>query len=90
MFDTPRGTLDAAELELLHGEARRELGQLAEDAPQRPWLDAFEAAPTTWELPVTLDADEILVIPRLSAMARLHDFASEVESAGPFEWIRRP
>jgi len=36
-------------------------------------------------LPIALDADEVLVIPRLSALARLQDFRSEVERAGTCE-----
>jgi hypothetical protein len=61
------------------------LAHLAPDAPQRPWLDALCAARAGWELPIGLDADDVLVIPRLSALARLQDFRSEVELAGMFE-----
>ena len=32
-----------------------------------------------------IDPNEVLVIPRLSALARLHDFHSEVERAETFE-----
>jgi hypothetical protein len=81
VFDAPRGVLDAAELERLHEEARRSLADIASDAPQRPWLDALGAARASWELPVALDADEVLVIPRLSVLARLQDFRAEIERA---------
>jgi hypothetical protein len=90
VFDASRGTLDAAELELLRHQARRALAHLPPDAPPRRWLDALGAAQADWELPIALDAGEVLVIPRLSALARLRDFASEVEHAGTFEWVARP
>jgi hypothetical protein len=90
VFDAPRGRLDEAELDRLRQEARRELEQLASDAPPRPWLEGLRAARPDWELPIALDADEMLVVPRLSALARLQDFASEVERSGTFEWIVRP
>jgi hypothetical protein len=90
VFDATRGTLDAAELELLRREALRSMDSLAPEAPQRPWLEAIGAARADWQLPVALDPDQLLVIPRLSALARLKDFASEVERAGTFEWVARP
>jgi hypothetical protein len=85
VFDAPHGVLDAAKLELLRDEAQESLANLAPDAPQRPWLAALGAAPADWTLPVALDADELLVIPRLSALARLKDFRSEVEAARTLE-----
>jgi hypothetical protein len=92
VFSAPRGALDAAELDRLRQEARRALAEIATDAPQRPWLEMLVdgAAGTDWALPFALDADQVLVIPRLSALARLQDFASEVEGAGAFEWVSRP
>jgi hypothetical protein len=78
VFGASRGALDETELELLRDQARLALAHLAEDAPQRPWLDALGAAPARWELPIALDADQVLVIPRMSALARLQDFRSEV------------
>jgi hypothetical protein len=90
VFASARGTIAAAELDRLRHEARQALAQLRPDAPQRPWLDALDAARTHWELPVALDADQMLVIPRLSALARLQDFAAEIESTGTFEWVVRP
>jgi hypothetical protein len=82
VFGAPRGELDEAELALLREQARRALAHLAADAPQRPWLEALGAARAVWELQIALDADEVLVIPRLGALARLQDFHSEVEHAG--------
>jgi hypothetical protein len=90
VFNATRGKLDEAELDLLHRQARRMLADIAADSPQRPWLDALEAAQADWQLPIALDTDELLVIPRLSAMARLGDFVSEVERTGTFEWVVRP
>jgi hypothetical protein len=90
VFDAARGTLDEAELGLLRREARAALEQIASDAPQRPWLEALDTAQGTWALPIELEADQLLVVPRLSALARLQDFASEVEGAGTFEWVFRP
>jgi hypothetical protein len=81
VFGASQGALDEAELELLRCQARRALSHLAPDAPQRPWLDALAAARAGWALPIQLDADEVLVIPRLSVLARLNDFHSEVELA---------
>ncbi len=81
VFDSSRGAIDEAELELLRDQARRALAHLPPDAPQRPWLDALSGAPATWELPIAFDAEEVLVIPRLSALARLQDFHSELELA---------
>jgi len=85
VFGAPRGALDEAELELLREQARRALAHLAADAPQRSWLEALGAARAGWELPIAFDRNEVLVIPRLSALARLKEFHSEVELAGTFE-----
>jgi hypothetical protein len=90
VFGASQGTLDAVELDRLRSEARRALAQLAPNAPQRAWLEALDTARPDWHLPVPLEPDQVLVIPRLSALARLQDFASEVESAGSFEWVVRP
>lgn len=78
VFGATRGTLDASELALLRREARRALERLRPDAPQRAWLEALDSARPDWELPVALAPDDLLVVPRLSAMARLQDFATEV------------
>ena len=90
VFTADRGALDPGELDSLRREARRALEQLRPDAPQRPWLQALGAAQPTWVLPVALGADEMLVVPRLSALARLTDFVAEIEAAGSFEWASRP
>jgi hypothetical protein len=78
VFGATRGALDEAEIGRMRDQARARLEDLAGDAPQRPWLEALVAARSTWELPIALDADEVLVVPRLSALARLQDFRSEV------------
>jgi hypothetical protein len=90
VFDAMRGKLDEAELDLLRREARRALADIAADSPRRPWLAAIEATQVGWQLPIALAADELLVIPRLSVLARLQDFASEVQRAGSFDWVVRP
>jgi hypothetical protein len=90
VFGASRGTLDERELDLLRQQARRVLAHLAPDTPRRSWLDALGAARADWELPIALDADEVLVIPRLSALARAQDFDSEIEAAGTFAWVARP
>jgi hypothetical protein len=82
VFGEPSGVLDEAELDLLREQARRARSRLAPDAPERPWLDALGAVRARWELPIALGDDEVLVIPRLSALARLGDFHSEVELPG--------
>jgi hypothetical protein len=81
VFGASRGLLDEAEVEQLRERARRAVAYLPPDAPQRPWLVALGVAPASWELPIALDADEVLVIPRLSALARLQDFHAEVNFA---------
>jgi hypothetical protein len=90
VFGATRGTLDAPELDRLRHEARRALEQLRPEALERPWLRALDAVHADWQLPIALDADEVLVVPRLSALARLQDFAAEVESAGTFAWVACP
>jgi hypothetical protein len=49
------------------------------------------AAPVPW---LRLDPEEVLVVPKLSALADLETFASDVERALPantrVEWVRRP
>jgi hypothetical protein len=81
IFDAPRGTLDPAELERLRDEARRAAAHLPPGAPAGPWLDALAGTTPGWELPVALAADEVLVVPRLSALARLQEVHSVVELA---------
>jgi hypothetical protein len=81
VFDASRGSLDANELDALRREARRAIEPLRAEALQRPWLEALAAARPEWELPVALDADQVLVVPRLRVLARLADFVSEVAGA---------
>jgi hypothetical protein len=90
VFGASQGTLDEAELVRLRDQARQSLDQLPAGVPLRPWLEALAAAPTSWKLPVDLQDDQVLVVPRLSALARLRDFAAEVERAGNVEWIAGP
>lgn len=90
VFDAPHGALDAEQIDLLRREAIRATDRLPLQAPQRPWLDAIGTARADWRLPIALEPDQVLVVPRLSALARLADFASEVERAGTFEWVARP
>jgi len=90
VFDSTRGRLDEAELDLLRRQAHRALADIATDSPRRPWLAAIEATQADWQLPIVLAADQMLVIPRLSALARLQDFTSEIERAGRFDWLARP
>jgi hypothetical protein len=88
VFGAPRGALDDAELTLLRGRARSMLADLAADAPLRPWLEALGTTPPSWELPISFDADQVLVIPRLSVLARLQDFRSEVALATTLQSTR--
>jgi hypothetical protein len=90
VFAASRGSVDPKELDLLRREARRAAEPLRPDAPQRPWLDALVGARPEWELPVAIDADQVLVVPRLRVLARMQDFVSEVQGAGTFEWAARP
>jgi hypothetical protein len=81
VFGAPRGTLDEAELEPLRDQARTALAHLPPGSPQRAWLDALTAARASWELPIAFDADQVLVVPRLGALARLQAFQAEVTLA---------
>jgi hypothetical protein len=90
VFGMTEGTLEQAELAPLRDQARQSLEQTAAGAPLRAWLEVLAAAPASWKLPVDLQGDEVLVVPRLGALARLKDFASEVQRAGSFEWIAGP
>jgi hypothetical protein len=81
VYSAPRGALDETELQQLREQASQAVTHLPQDAPQRAWLDALGAAQGEWELPVAFRADEVLVIPRLSALARLQDFRAEVDAA---------
>jgi len=90
VFDATRGKLDEVELDLLRGQAHRALVDIAADSPRRPWLAAIEATQAGWQLPIVLATDQLLVIPRLSALARLRDFTAEIERAGTFDWVVRP
>jgi hypothetical protein len=79
--------LNEADLDRLRDQARLTLADIASDAPLRPWLDALGAARPTWELPVAFDADQVLVVPRLSALARLQEFRAEVAlAAAPIDY----
>jgi hypothetical protein len=87
VFGAPRGTLNEARLERLRDQARLTLADLASDAPLRPWLNALGAARPTWELPIAFDADQVLVVPRLGALARLPEFHSELAlAAAPIDY----
>ncbi|MGH7436493.1 MAG: hypothetical protein ACRENE_12540 [Polyangiaceae bacterium] len=81
VFVSSRGSVDPNDLDALRREARRAIEPLRPEAPQRPWLEALAAARPEWELPITLDADQVLVVPRLRVLARIADFVSEVEGA---------
>jgi hypothetical protein len=89
-FGASRGTLDARSLDVLHLQARAAIDLLSPGAPQRRWLAMLAEAPASWSLPVELRDDEILVVPRLGALAHLQDFNAEVERAGAFTWLARP
>jgi hypothetical protein len=90
VFDASRGTLDATELDLARQQARQAVAFLPAHATGRPWIEALGAARADWALPIALDADELLVIPRLGALARLQDFRAEIEGAGTFDWVAGP
>jgi hypothetical protein len=81
VFAASQGVLDEALLAKVREQARRAATHLPEGAPLRPWLEALAAAQPAWALPIALDPDEVLVIPRLSALARLGDFRAEIDGA---------
>jgi hypothetical protein len=90
VFDTSEGDLDEQQLSSLRDEARRALKHLDSAAPSRASVDSMGKAEAHWKLPVTLGRDEILVVPRLSALARLPAFEADVSAAGEFAWVVRP
>jgi hypothetical protein len=90
VFDTSEGDLDEQQLGPLREEARRALKHLDAAAPSRAWVESMGKAEAHWKLPVTLGRDEILVVPRLSALARLPAFEADLSSAGEFAWVIRP
>jgi hypothetical protein len=79
VFDAAGGTLDEGRVGRLREQARAALVRVPADAPVRSWLDALAAAPSRWALPIALGADEVLVVPRLSALARMQDFRAELD-----------
>jgi hypothetical protein len=80
------GELDGAAMEGLRHQASRALAHAAPGSPEHFWLDAISKAPGHWTSPVALQRGEVLVVPRLGVLARLHDFEAELISAGSFEW----
>jgi hypothetical protein len=90
VFDASEGELDEGKLDPLRDEARRAIKHLDPAAPSRAWLDSLGKATARWSLPVALGKDEILVVPRLSAMARLPAFEADLSAAGEFVWVVRP
>ncbi len=81
VFDAAGGTLDEGRVERLREQARAALVRLPAGAPARSWLDALATAPSRWALPIALGADEVLVVPRLSALARMQEFRAELDLA---------
>jgi len=90
VFDASEGDLDERQLGPLRDEARRALQHLDAAAPSRAWLATMAKAEAHWKLPVALGRDEILVVPRLSALARLPAFEADVSAAGELAWVVRP
>jgi hypothetical protein len=76
------GALDGPELESLKHQAQRALPRLEGDSAARNWLEALERAPAGWSLPYALADGEVLVVPRLSALARLEQFEAELKACG--------
>jgi hypothetical protein len=74
----------------LQRESARALRYLGPDARERFWLEALAHPAAEWRLPIRLDADELLVVPRLGALARVTEFVAEVRSAGDAEWVVIP
>ena len=90
VFADRGGALDEGQLQQLRGQATRALAHLPEKSPERFWLEAIGRAGSNWALPVALGPDELLVVPRLSVLARLKDFTAELTNAGSFDWVVRP
>jgi hypothetical protein len=90
IFTSSRGTLDEEQLALLRAQAKRALTHLPPNAPQRAWLEIAGNAKASWSLPVALGPDEILVVPRLSASARLPRFEADLVESGVTDWVVRP
>ena len=72
------GRLDPGELAALKHQAERALPHLEEKSAARHWLEALRDAPAGWAQPLPLGDGEVLVVPRLSALAKLDEFRDEV------------
>ena len=90
VFTRSSGSLDATEMGALQHEATRALRYLPEGAHERFWMEALAQPPAQWTLPLHLDADELLVVPRLGALARVPEFVGEIRSATDAEWVVIP
>jgi hypothetical protein len=90
VFTATAGTLEAVPLGVLRAQAARAVSHLPQKAAGRGWLEAMAHAEPGWTLPVALEPDEIMVVPRLSALARMKDFEAELAKAGSFDWVVRP
>jgi hypothetical protein len=90
VFSSRAGALDEGQMQQLRAQATRALAHLPAKAPERFWLEAIGRAGASWSLPVALEPNELLVVPRLSVLARLKDFTAELSNAGTFDWVVRP
>lgn len=87
VFARSSGQLNAASLAALRREARQAQAQTPPKSPERYWLRAVTHAPAKWSLPVPIAAGDVLVVPRLSALARPQDFVADITAAGDCDWV---
>jgi hypothetical protein len=90
VFTSSSGSLDAASLGALQREATRALRYLPEGARERFWLEALAQPSVQWALPVQLNAEDLLVVPRLGALARVPEFVGEIRGTADAEWVLVP
>jgi hypothetical protein len=90
VFSGSAGALDATQVAALQHASARSLRYVGPDSKERFWLEALADPAAEWRLPIRLDADELLVVPRLGALARVTEFVAEVRSAGDAEWVVVP
>jgi hypothetical protein len=90
VFTKSSGSFDATGLSAIQREASRALRYVPAEANGHSWLEALAQPAPQWALPIQLEPDELLVIPRLGALARVNEFVLEVRQASSAEWVVVP
>jgi hypothetical protein len=70
------------ELTALRHQAERALPRLEPDTSARRWLEALAQVPRGFSVPLQFSSGEAIVVPRLSALAKLDQFDAEIRKCG--------